>query len=78
MNGLGYPFQFQIRCVYITHCLDFMKAGIFAVSIYKNKMLDSGMMFSGLQRSVLIYSRKLFRFQRCVLTALSVFAVHWL
>ena len=39
MNGLGYPFQFHIRCVYITHCLDFMKAGIFAVSIYKNKML---------------------------------------
>ena len=39
MNGLGYPFQFQIRCVYITHCLDFMKADIFAVSIYKNKMI---------------------------------------
>ena len=39
MNGLGYPFQFQIRWVYIIHCLDFMKADILAVSIYKNKML---------------------------------------
>ena len=39
---------------------------------------DSGMMFSGLQRSVLIYSRILFRFQRCVLIALSVFVVRWL